>query len=91
MTKRDQQILFWTLAIASVAVAMGMVLSKAGSNQTLNAIAGTALMLYVGIAIVLIVLAILMPYFIYVCARELKRIRELLEQQERREKTRRDP
>ena len=57
MSKRDQQILFWTLAITSVAVVMGMVLSKAGSNQTLNAIAGTAIMLYVGIAIVLIVLS----------------------------------
>lgn len=88
MSKRDQQILFWTLAITSVAVVMGMVLSKAGSNQTLNAIAGTAFMLYVGIAIVLIVLTILMPYFVYVCARELKRIRELMEKEREERKGR---
>lgn len=88
MSKRDQQILFWTLALVCVGGMLVMIFTSHGPRGLMVAGVGAAWVLYVLGALMLFALTVLMPYFVYVCARELKRIRELLEKEHEERKGR---
>jgi len=59
--------------------------AELGNAGVVSAVGGLVMVGYLLLAAVLATLGFLIPYFIYVCARELKAIRDLMEQRERRE------
>jgi len=73
MTKREQAFLFLILAALSLG---GMLM---GYSRLASAVGVGVIATYVLAAVALLVLTVLMPYFVYVTAREARRSRELLE------------